>query len=122
MSCRTRRELEFFKELLAEFNDRYEASHHAAMKIVRTRAKDYDSKLPVWYRVPFPHGFSQEITKKAGRVESRGESPTLFANKDEWPALREELHDLANYAHMMASYGDMLAEEEVDGTNRDVTT
>jgi hypothetical protein len=67
----------------------------------------YDRLSPVWERIQFPHGFIQEIRKKADRLTQ------LLADFDfnaPWPCgvnwgfeggVLEELVDIFNYARMM---------------------
>ncbi len=108
--------------------DWYDAQHQfteQAYKVFGEKGQQYDRESPVWERIKFPHGFVQEVVKKADRLKQ------LLANYDHtqpWPCgvnwgyeggVLEELIDIFNYSRMMAGIIIMKALEarEEEGSN-----
>jgi hypothetical protein len=93
------------RELVLEFNRRFQATLRSAVELVEDRASSYD-ETPVWHRVAWPEGYLHEVRKKLGRVDNillHGVSDVA----DSWEKAREEMLDMINYLAFAVAFGSM---------------
>ena len=106
-------------ELLNEWYEAMKDVQERAAGVFSEKGKMYDRESPVWERIRFPHGFTQEIRKKADRVNQ------LLATYDpedfdsvNWSfddGVLEEIVDISNFALMFAGLVVMKARREASG-------
>ncbi len=85
--------------LLAEWYEEIKAFTEGADAIFSEKGKMYDRTSPVWERIRFPHGFTQELRKKIDRLDQLLE-PYDRNEVVRWGEILEELGDILNYSRM----------------------
>lgn len=106
--------------LLAEWYEEIKSFTEGADAIFSEKGKMYDRTSPVWERIRFPHGFTQELRKKIDRLDQLLE-PYDRNEVVRWGEILEELGDILNYARMdgalIAMY--LIRQEELAKTPKE---
>jgi hypothetical protein len=107
-------EQEVLDRLLEEWYGAMHQFTEAAEGVFSEKGKVYDRESPVWERVRFPHGFVQELRKKADRLNQQLATYDGTMESVDWSlegGVLEELIDVMNYARMMGAIVGMKLRE-----------